>query len=140
MTQNPYTSPDLQKLMESFSMPNMSFQVLMALQQKNVEALQLANKTMMEGMQLLMKREIELIQAGMDDAMKSMQDLMSASDPQENVKMRFEKAKEVMERSTANLNELAEMTQQSNREAFEILNSRYLDSLEEMKAAMNKKG
>ncbi|NBB71281.1 MAG: TIGR01841 family phasin [Alphaproteobacteria bacterium] len=135
---NPFQSPDFTKLFERMSMPGMDMSALMALQQKNMEALQLANKTMLDGFQTVMKRELEIVQGSVDEAMKSLQDLMKETDPKNHTQMRFDVAKETLEKAMGNLKELSELTQKSNEEAFTILNKRALESFDEVKDALNK--
>ena len=135
---NPFQSPDFAKLFERMSMPGMDMNAMIALQQKNMEALQLANKTMLDGFQTVMKRELEIVRGSVDEAMKSLQDLMKETDPKANTQMRFEVAKETLEKAMANLKELSELTQKSNEEAFSILNKRALESFDEVKDALDK--
>ena len=137
-TDNPFQTPDFAKMFERMAMPNFDMQAMMHLQQKNIEAFQLANKTMMEGFQLVLKRELELVQGSVDEAMRTMQDLMKETDPKANTQMRFDMAKETLEKSLTNLREQAELTQKSNEEAFTILNKRALESFDEVKTALQK--
>jgi phasin family protein len=141
MTQdNPFISPEFAKMFEKMALPGFDLHSFVTLQQKNMEAFQLAQKTMMEGVQMVMKREVEIVQGSVEDAMKTMQELMAETDPKANVKMRVELARQGLEQALANLRELASLTQKSNEEAFAILNRRALESFDEMKAAMAKAG
>jgi phasin family protein len=63
---------------------------------------------------------------------------MKETDPKANTEMRFEVAKETLEKAMANLRELSELTQKSNEEAFSILNKRALESFDEVKDALAK--
>ena len=121
------------------SMPGVDVQALMQLQQKNLEALQAANKTMLEGFQVVLRREIELAKTNLEDAVRTIQDLMRETDPSANAKMRFDVAKTTVEKALTNLKELSDLAQKSNEEAFEILNKRALASFDEIKSAMGKK-
>ncbi len=135
---NPFQTPDFTKLFERMAMPGMDLHAIMALQQRNIEAFQLANKTMMEGFQVVLRRELELVQSSVDEAMKTMQDLVKETDPKANAQKRFDMAKDTLEKSLTNLKELAELAQKSNEEAFTILNKRALESFDEVKAALDK--
>ena len=136
---NPFMNPDITKMFEKLTVPGFDVQALVALQQRNMEAFQLAQKTMMEGVQMVMKREIEIVQHSVEEAMKTVQDLMSETDPKSNVKMRVEVAKQTLEGALANLRELTSLTQKSNEEAFTILNKRALERFDEVKAALQTK-
>jgi phasin family protein len=135
---NPFQSPDFTKMFERMNMPGMDMQAMMQLQQKNMEALQLANKTMLDGFQTVMKRELEIVQGSVDEAMKTLQDLMKETDPKAHTQMRFDVAKETLEKAMSNLKELSELTQKSNEEAFGILNKRALESFDEVKDVLAK--
>jgi len=136
----PFQTPDFAKLFERMSMPGMDMQAMIALQQKNMEALQLANKTMLDGFQTVIKRELEIARSNVDEAMKTLQGIMRETDPKANTQMRFDMAKETLEKAMGNLRELAELTQKSNEEAFGILNKRALESFDEVKNALGKTG
>jgi len=138
----PFQSREFTKMFErmGMGMPTMDMQALMALQQKNMEALQLANKTMLDGFQTVMKRELELARSSVEEAMKTLQELMKETDPKANTQMRFDLAKETLEKSMANVKELAELTQRSNEEAFSILNKRTLESFDEVRDVLSKSG
>jgi phasin family protein len=137
MTQdNPFMTPEMAKFFEKMALPGMDMQAFVNLQRKNMEAFQLANKAMMEGIQLVLKREIEIVQHNVEEAMKTMQELMAEPDPKAGMKLRVDAAKETLEKALANLKELSALTQKSNEEAFAILNKRALESFDEMKAAM----
>ncbi len=131
---------EFQKMFERMALPGIDMQAMMQLQQKNLEALQLANKTMMEGFQVMLRREIEITRTSLEEAMKTMQDLLKETDPATNAQMRFDVAKQTVEKALANLRELSELAQKSNEEAFAILNRRALESFDEVKAAMGKTG
>jgi phasin family protein len=139
---NPFQTQEFAKLFErmGMNMPGMDMQAMLALQQRNMEAFQLAHKTMLDGFQTVMQRELEIVRGSVDEAMKTLQELMQETDPKANTQMRFDLAKETLEKATANLRELTELTQKSNEEAFSILNKRALESFDEVKSAMAKGG
>ncbi len=137
---NPFMTPEMAKLFERMQVPGLDMPALMTLQQKNLEALQLANKTMMEGIQLVLRRELEIVQRNVEEAMQTMQELMSQTDPKVGMKMHVDAAKETLEKALTNLKEISALTQKSNEEAFAILNKRALESFDEVKAAIKPKG
>ena len=137
---NPFMTPEIAKMFEKMSMPGIDMQALMALQQKNLEAFQHANQTMLEGIQVVLKRELEIVQSSIEEAMRTMQELMSETDPKTGMKLRVDAAKDTLEKALANLKELSSLTNKSNEEAFAILNKRALASFDEVKAAMKPKG
>lgn len=136
---NPFMTPEITKMFEKLSVPGFDMQALMALQQKNMEAFQHAQRTMIEGVQMVMKREIEIVQHSIEDAMKTIQELMGETDPKANVKKRVEAAKQTLESALANLRELTSLSQKSSEEAFAILNKRALESFDEVKSALQSK-
>ncbi|MGF1474885.1 MAG: phasin family protein [Geminicoccaceae bacterium] len=125
-------------MFESFAVPGMDMGSLMALQQKNLEALARANQLLMEAAQAVAKREFEIMQSTMDEAVKATKDLAGETDPKANASMRLDLAKQSVETALNNMREITEMAVKSNQEAFGILNKRTLESFDEAKKAIAK--
>jgi len=131
---------DFTKMMGGMQVPGLDMQSLMDTQRKNIEALTTANQVAVEGMQALAKRQAELFAQSMAEVTKVSQELAgSASNPQELTTKQTLLAREAFERAVANMRELAEMVSKSNTEAFEVINKRFNESLEELRTAMRQK-
>ena len=132
---------DFSKLMGQFQVPGVDWQGLIAAQQKNLEAVAKANQVLFEGASAVMRRELEVLQAAMDEAVASSQELMrGGGDPQANAARRMELARAAFERALENMRELSELAARCNREALDVVNRRTLEAFDEMRAALARKG
>ncbi len=130
---------ELTRLMSQFQIPGMDWQGLMAAQQRNLEALAKANQVLFEGAGAVMRRELEVLQLAMDEAVAASQELMREGDPQAHTAKRVELARAAFERALENMRELSELAAKCNREALDVVNRRTLEAFDEMKAALGKK-
>ncbi len=139
---NPFAEFDIEKMMKEMkfpNMPNLDVSGLMTSQRKNMEAISQANKVALEGMQAVARRQAEIMREAMEEVSKVGQ-LMGtgATNPQEMSSKQAELARENMERSMERMRELAEMVAKSNSEAFEVLQRRMSEALEEFKDMMTR--
>jgi phasin family protein len=125
---NPFANFDMTKMFSDLKMPGLDTAALAQAQQKNIEALTAANKRAYEGYQALAKRQMEIFQEAIADATTTLKGNTGAM-PDPNT------AKAAVEKTVANLRELAEMLSKTNSEAFELINQRMNENLEEFKKA-----
>ena len=132
---------DLQKMMTDLRLPGVDYEALMASQQRNIQALTSAHQVAIEGLQAVGRRQGEITRQMVEETQRAFQDLMTGA-PMGETKLarQTELAKEVFERSIANMRELAEMITKSNTEAFNLINKRFSDSLDELRQAIERKG
>ena len=117
---------DFTKLMSQFRLPGVDFAAFVDRERKNIEALVKANRNAFEGWQRLVRRQAEML----EETMKK----VVADAGQEDVKRkRADLAKEGFEKALANMRELAEMTTQSQKEAFDVVRKRIEESVEEIR-------
>ena len=144
-TKNPFLDwdmsklTDMQKLSEQFAVPGVDAKILVEAQRKNIEALTGANQVVVQGMQAVAKRQSEILAQAMAEVSSAAQQIASAGDPQAMSAKQAELVRQAFEKAIANMRELAEMVTKSNQEAFQLINQRVAESLEELKAAMGKK-
>ncbi len=127
---------DLEKMMKEFKMPGVDVDALMTSQRKNLEAIGEANKVAMEGMQAVATRQAEIMREAMEEMAKATKDLSAIGSPQEASGKQADAAREAFEKAVANMRELAEMVAKSNGEAFEVVNRRMNEGLEEFKGML----
>ncbi|MFN4165125.1 MAG: phasin family protein [Ferrovibrio sp.] len=123
---------DPAKLFADFKLPGVDPTSLAATQQKNLEAITAANKRALEGYQAVAKRQAEIFQEAAAEVASLMKGGVSPSMPDPNA------AKQAMEKAMANLRELAEMMSKTNSEAFDLINQRMNENLEEFRKAFAK--
>ena len=114
---------DFTKLMSQFQLPGVDFTALVDRERKNIEALVKANRIAFEGWQNLVRRQAEML----EETMKKVVADAGQEDPK---KKRADLAKEGFEKALANMRELAEITTQSQKEAFDVVRKRIEENVE----------
>ena len=130
---NPFMEIDVQKMMGEFRIPNVDVEAVVAAQKKNIEALTSANQLAVEGMQAVAKRQAEILRQTAEELQKNMQSLMENGAPDAKVAKSTELTKAAFEKAIANMKELSEMVSKSNAEAFDVINKRVAESLDEIR-------
>ena len=129
---------EFNKAVTDMKVPAVDAAPLMEAQRKNLEALAEANKLALEGVQAVFKRQAEILQKTIDEVQGNLKDVSASGSPQDAVVMQADLVKGAFENALGNMRELAEMVSKSNTEAFETVNKRFGESLEELKAQVLK--
>jgi phasin family protein len=119
------------------AMPDMD--AVLASYRKNMETLGEANRVAMEGAQAVARRNMEIMRQSMSDLTEAMKALANADAPQAKAAKQAELAKTAYERAVANMKEISDLIQKSNSEALALLNQRFAEAMEEVKALVSKK-
>ena len=114
---------DFTKLMSQFRLPGVDFAALVDRERKNIEALAKANRIAFEGWQRLVRRQAEMLQ-------ETMKKVVADAGQEDAIKKRADLAKEGFEKALANMRELAEITTQSQKEAFDVVRKRIEENVE----------
>ena len=130
---------DPTKLMGEFKLSGVDMEKVVASQRRNLEALTAANQLAVEGMQAIARRQAEIFRQVMEEGSAAMKDVMGAGSPEDKAARQTELTKEAFKRAIGNMRELAEMVAKSQNEAFEVINKRVTDSLDELRDTMAKK-
>jgi len=129
---------DVSKYLGDFKVPGVDVETLVASQRKNIEALTQANKLAFEGIQALFKRQVEIARQSIEESATVARQLVEAGTPQDKAVRQTELTKEAFEQALANARELSEIIAKSNSEAFELLNKRFFQILDELKDGIAK--
>ena len=124
------------KFSEPFKVPGFNGQDLIEAQRKNFEAINAANRIALEGVQAMARRQVEIMQETVEETNKALQQVAGSGKPEEALVRQTEILKDAFAHGVANARELAEMGSKSNGEAFETLNKRFAEGLDEIKAAL----
>ena len=124
---------DFTKLMSQFRLPGVDFAALVDRERKNIEALTKANRIAFEGWQRLVRRQAEMLQ-------ETMKKVVADASQQDAKKKRADLAKEGFEKALANMRELAEITTQSQKEAFDVVRRRIEENVEGIRNLGRKTG
>ncbi len=129
---------DMTKLMADFKIPGVDLEVVMATQRRNIEALTRANQLAVEGFQAVARRQAEIIRHGFEQATSVVQDMMQVTSPEDRVSKHTDVAKKSIETAITNARELAEIFSKAQTEAFEVLNKRMTEGLDEVRHFVKK--
>jgi len=124
---------DFAKLMSQFRLPGVDFTAFVDRERKNIEALVKANRIAFEGWQRLVRRQAEMLQ-------ETMQKVVADASQEDAKKKRADLAKEGFEKALANMRELAEITTQSQKEAFDVVRKRIEENVEGIRNLAKKAG
>jgi phasin family protein len=126
---------DFTKLFSEMKLPAMpDMEAFVAASRRNIETLTAANRVAMEGAQAVARRNMEIMQQNMAELTECMTALASAEGPQAKAAKQAELLKQAYERAVANMQELRDLIQQSNTEALALLNRRFAEAMDEVKA------
>ena len=105
---------------------------------RNMEAFTAANRIALEGAQAVARRNMEIMQQSMADMSDAVRWLAGAETPQTRAARQAELLKTAYSRAVGNLKELRDLIQKSNEEALALLNRRFTEAMDEVKAMAEK--
>lgn len=124
---------DVGKAFAGFAFPGFDVESLIASQRKNFEAFTQANQVAVEGIQTLLKRQVEIASASIEEASSALRELTAPGGADEKLAKNAELAKTSYEKALAATRELADLVTKTNQEAFGVLNKRVTEGFEEFK-------
>jgi phasin family protein len=124
---------DMTKVMADFRVPTLDVDAVVASQRKTIEALTQANQLAVEGVQAVARRQTEIARQAVEDFTGYMRDLTQPGSPEEKIAKQAEVVKGALEKGLSNARELAELMTKANTEAFNVLNKRVADGLDEVR-------
>ena len=124
--------------MKTPAMPDMT--VLMTAHRRNMETLSAANRVALEGAQTVARRHMEIMQQTMSELTDTMRQVTTPEAPQDKAAKQAELLKQSYERAVGNMRELSELIQRSNSEAVDLLNSRFMEAVDEVKTILHQQG
>jgi phasin family protein len=130
---NPFLDFDVTKVMSEFRVPTLDVDAVVASQRKNIEALTQANQLAVEGVQAVARRQVEIARQAMEEFSAMIRDLAQPVSPEDRLAKQAEFSKQAFEKGLSNARELAEMVAKANTEAFNVLNKRVAEGLDEVR-------
>ena len=121
------------KAFSQFKLPGVDMSGIIASQQKTLEALTVANKTAIAGIQAVATRQAEILQQTMTATASAAADLIKSGTPQEAAAKQTDLVKSTFEKALSDMTEISEMVAKSNSEAGDAINKRITESLDEVK-------
>jgi phasin family protein len=130
---------DFTKLFADLKMPAMpDMEAFIAANRRNIETFTAANRVAMEGAQAIARRNMEIMQQSMAELTEGMKALATAEGPQAKAAKQADMLKLAYERAVTNMQELRDLIQQSNAEALALINQRFVEAMDEVKALAEK--
>ncbi|HBK05962.1 MAG TPA: phasin [Acetobacteraceae bacterium] len=118
------------------AMPDMD--AFVSASRRNMETLTAANRVALEGAQAVARRHMEIVQQNMAELTEAVRAMSSVEAPQAKAAKQAELLKHAYERAVANMKEIGDLIQNSNAEAVKLLNNRFTEAMDEVKALADK--
>lgn len=139
MASNPQPNMDFTRFFADMKLPALpDMEMFLAANRKNLETLSAANRIALEGAQAVARRHMEIVQSSMAEVTQAMQALATADAPQVKAAKQAELLKQAYQHAVAHMKELSDLIQQSNSEALSLINQRFIEAMDEVKALAQK--
>jgi len=102
-------------------------------QKKTMEAMAAASQAIFEGVNSFSKKQVEILNKAISSAKDATSEIAKGN-PQESVVKSIELTAEAIKNAQANVMDLSKVAEKTSKEAFDILNTRFLAGLTEMKS------
>ena len=133
--------PDFTSFLSRLQLPAMpDMDAVLSAHRKNLETLTAANRVALEGAQAVARRNMEIMQQTMSELSETMRAMASPEAPQARAAKQAELLKTAYERAVSNLKEISDLIQKSNSEALGLINHRFTEAMDEVKAMAVKQG
>lgn len=113
-------------------------QALAEATRRNVEAFTAANRIALDGAQSIARRQMEIMQQAFSELTEAMRSMSANETPQQRAARQAEMMKSAYQRAMANIQEVSAMIQRSNTEALALLNKRFTEAMDELRALAQK--
>jgi phasin family protein len=130
---------DFAKLFADMKLPAVpDMEAFVAASRRNIETLTAANRVALEGAQAVARRHMEIVQQSMAEMTEAVRALSVVESPQAKAAKQAEMLKAAYEHAVSNLKEIGDLIQNSNAEAVKLLNNRFTEAMDEVKALAQK--
>jgi phasin family protein len=124
---------DVSKVMGDFRVPGVDLEAVAASQRKNLEALTQANQLAVEGVQAVVRRQVEITRQAVEEFTSMFRDFVQPSgSPEDRLAKQAEYSKQALQKGLTNARELTELLTKANTEAFDVINKRVTESFDEV--------
>lgn len=121
-----------------FKMPAMNVDAMIEMQQKNIEAFNLANKAAVEGWQAFTKKQVELWQSAIEETGALAQDVAATKEPADKLAKQAAFAKSAFESGLSNAREAQSMASKTANKTVDIVSKRWAEGLDEVVSCVDK--
>lgn len=130
---NPFA--DLQSMMSQFQIPGVDLAAVVEARRKDIDALVAANHAALEAAQALSQKQMEMLGQAMKDIQQATRDGMGGL-AGFDAGSQAEAARKAVERAIADMKELAELAQHSQKDALAHLSARADEQMQEIRALL----
>jgi len=131
----PFLDADFTRGFSDFRLPGLDADSLVNAQRRNVEALTQANQRTLEGLQAVLRRQVEFSQHLAEEATGWVNAVMAEGTPEQRMARQAELLRGQVDEALANLRELGDLAQKTNSETAELLAGRIREGLAELEQA-----
>ena len=130
---------EFSKLFADMKLPAMpDMEAFVSASRRNMETLTAANRVALEGAQAVARRHMEIVQQNMAELTEAVRSMSAARSASGQGRKQAELLKQAYERAVGNMKELSDLITESNAEAVKLLNSRFVEAMDEVKALADK--
>ena len=122
----------------AMKMPEFNVDAMVAAQQKNIETMNLANKTVVESWQAFAKMQANLWQVAVEDIGALAQDVASAKEPTDKIAKQAAFAKAAFESSVSSARESQDLAAKAANKTVDIVSKRWAEGFEEVASYVEK--
>ncbi len=133
-----YPNWDMTKMWAGFKLPQIDADAMLSAQQKNIEALNQANKTAVEGWQAMAKKQAEFWLGTFEKTGTYVQEMAGTREPKEKLAKQAAFAKAAFEDGLSSVRETQALASTTTDNAISIVSQRWAEGLDEMVAYGNK--
>ncbi len=135
MKQQQQTFADMFKAFGEFKPPSFDFNNLFSAQRRNIEALTEAGQIISESAKSIVGQQVEAARSNVEALLSTSKEAFTGSSPEENTSRQAELTRNILESSVSNLRDTVDSVTKSQFEAFDVLQKRLAENIEEISSA-----
>ena len=125
---------DFGKVIGDMRAPTVDLETVVAMQRKNMEALTQANQLAIEGVQAVLRHQLEMTRRSMEEFSTLFTSFFQSNGSmEERLAKQADISKAALEKGLSNAREVADLMTKANSEAFNVLSRRVTETLEELR-------
>jgi len=135
----PFGDVDFSKFMSELKVPGVNVDQVAESYRKNVEALTAASQAAIEGMQVVVKRQTEILRESMEEYASLLRGYATPTSAEDVATKQADLARHTFENALAHMKEISELIAKANNDSLEVINKRVTEMIDEVKGLAIKK-
>lgn len=124
---------DFTEMLRNIHIPGFDPDKLIEAQRRNLEALSRATEITAQGMNSVARRQTEFLNESMNELVSATEKLSQSEDARDLMTRQGQMVNQAYERALTNMRELSDMISDSNAEAYDTINQRIEESINELR-------